>query len=354
MKAIKRMEHDLVPRKTHYDTQMKLRMLYAIEQGVHIDIVAKSFGVSRRALYEWNEKYQERGLEGLEAAPRTGRPPLLPDKKIKKCIDNIARRCEILTAKKLREEIHKVHGILYSEDGVRKILARNGLTYKKAMTVHARSATNEEASEWRKKNIPKIRKLCSENYTLVSLDEATAELNSPARYGYAEKGEKLHVIYHGTKQKTCVFGVITQDGKRIFRTAEKLNSITFRAFMYVVKRVLGKKIVMLLDQATYHTSKTIKKWFAKNPTVKTILLPTASPHMNSIENIWGIGKSDISNTIHHDIKEFRADFIWSLRKCEYDADIYKRVFKRLDDPAEKLILDARRKHKLLAVKLKKK
>ena len=211
MKSIKRMEHDLKPRKTHYDAQMRLRMIYAIEHGIHVDDVAEIFGVSRRVLYEWKTKYEQRGLEGLEEAPRTGRPSFLSDKKIKRCMDNIQKPGKIPNAKKLREEIHKSHGIKYSKSGIRRILAKNGHTFKKIMPVHVRAATNEEADIWRKKNLPKIRKLQKQGYKLVALDEASVEIDSESRYGYCKRGTRLYATYTGTKQKVPIIGAMVED-----------------------------------------------------------------------------------------------------------------------------------------------
>ena len=128
----------------------------------------------------------------------------------------------------------------------------------------------------------------------------------------------------------------------MFRIKPKFNSPTFIEFLRDMQRTMGPTVIVM-DKASYHKSKKVKKWFKKNPETVPIYLPTGSPHMNDIEGKWGVTKSEISNTVYQNITEFKAGLYKALRHNNYPTNIYKKLFKRLDDAAEACIIHARRK-----------
>lgn len=193
---------DLQPRKKHYDSEIKLRILCQVEQGIAIESIVKSFGITRQTIHDWKKRYDARGLEGLEEGPRSGRPMYLSNKKICRCVKNITASGRFVTAKLLRDEIHNKHGILYSESGIRGILARNGLTYKKLNPVHARASTNEENAKWRKKNIPKIRRAQAKGFTLAVCDETKSEMDDGLERLGMRKPAGLHLSFTTARSRS--------------------------------------------------------------------------------------------------------------------------------------------------------
>ena len=347
MERKKRIMTDLQPRKKHYDPEIKLRILCAMEQGIKMESITASFGITRQTIHDWRKRYDAFGLEGLEEGSRRGRPSFLTDKQIQKCVENITTSNKFITAKLLRDKIYNKHSIRYSKSGIRYILAKNGLTYKKLDSVHANAATNNEAEQWRKKNIPKIRRARAKGFTLMTLDEAKSELDSGSRYGYARRGKRLYSTYHGKRQQIGIFGAIAENGKSVYRTAKKFNSKTFESFLDKVHARIGNAVI-ILDNARYHNSKKIQKYLETNPGILLIYLPTGSPHMNSIENVWGAEKMHLGNIVFYDFGKFKRHVMQYLRRYKFNPDmIYKKLFSRLPDQAEACIREARRQRKII-------
>ena len=48
----------------------------------------------------------------------------------------------------------------------------------------------------------------------------------------------------------------------------------------------GKKIVLIMDNATYHRCKKVRKWLGKYPEIFVGFLPTYAPEYNPVEQVW--------------------------------------------------------------------
>jgi len=54
----------------------RVRIILLLAEGHSITATAQSVGDQRRIVRKWGKRFVENGLEGLEDAPRSGRPPV--------------------------------------------------------------------------------------------------------------------------------------------------------------------------------------------------------------------------------------------------------------------------------------
>ena len=75
-------------------------------------------------------------------------------------------------------------------------------------------------------------------------------------------------------------------------------------------RANGKKLAIILDNASLHKSKIIKKFLEKNQGIKLFFLPPYSPEYNPIEQVWKWIKPlvNVAKTIDGGIKELLSRF----------------------------------------------
>ena len=309
--------------------------------------VSKAFGISVRTIQNWRKAYDEGGMAGLEDAPKSGRTPFISKEEMKKCRENVQERDGVPTLKGIRQEIIGRHNVTYSENAIWKALDKMGITYKKAEPVHARAATNEEIEEWYGENVPTIDQYRSRGYVLMSQDEAHMHLDNDLQHGYAEKGERLYRTYQGRKQKISIIGAIGTNGKAVYRAFSTANSDTFIKFLRAALRVVPR-IVMLVDGASYHASKRVRQWLDDHPEIILIRLPVGSPHMNSIENVWGKGESFLGKSTHYETGEFKKDALRFLRSFKFSTRaIRDKLDSRLDPAAEACVKRARARQDLI-------
>jgi len=67
------------------------------------------------------------------------------------------------------------------------------------------------------------------------------------------------------------------------------------------KKVIGRKIFLLIDRATWHRSKKAKEFYQNNKRwLKYCFFPTATPDRNPTEYCWKITREDLTS-----IKSFK-------------------------------------------------
>ena len=61
-----------------YYSVLRAKMILLAAQGQRNDQIAASLSVPRQIVSKWRKRFYEERLAGLEAEPRTGRPPVFP------------------------------------------------------------------------------------------------------------------------------------------------------------------------------------------------------------------------------------------------------------------------------------
>lgn len=103
--------------------------------------------------------------------------------------------------------------------------------------------------------------------------------------------------------------------KFYFKTVPKSNSNELIMFFHqLLQNTKTKRIIVILDNASIHTSKKVVNFLKRNPKIELKYLPTYSPEYNPVEQIWLFLKRNILSKyieggIHAVLKEWRR-FIW--------------------------------------------
>ena len=112
--------------------------------GLKISEVASLCYCDSRTVSGWVRRFDEDGLAGLKNRLRSGRPPKVALKKIRKII---AGRGGITTPRMPKNTIHEKHGVGYHITNVRKIMHRFGMSAKTSQAVHVGRTEIEEIRE---------------------------------------------------------------------------------------------------------------------------------------------------------------------------------------------------------------
>ncbi|MER5175327.1 MAG: helix-turn-helix domain-containing protein [Candidatus Nitrosocosmicus sp.] len=105
---------------------------------------------SRWWAYKWLDRFDKRGLEGLKDQSRSGRPPLIPEKKMLKIRQEITENPSGWQAKQIMDIIYKKTGVKYHEVHIYRLLHKWGFSSKVPQKRFVNSDSKEEKESFKK------------------------------------------------------------------------------------------------------------------------------------------------------------------------------------------------------------
>ena len=282
---------------------------------------------NRRTIHRWVKRFHKYGIVGLYDRPRSGRPPKVENKKLLQILATIPQP---ITLSQVYEAIKEQTCTKYSYRQIRNRLHGLGLTVKKLTVVHINKATQQKITRWQRRIKKLIKKLKKRGYTILSLDESIFENEySEKKRFWAMLGKPAYGIYNGKHQRAITFGAVADNGKQIFRIYKKFNTGTFIEFLNEIIAHFGKKILIIMDKATPHTSKKTVKYIERN-NILTEYFPTGTPELNAVEQCWARGKQKLLTSQPY---KSLTDFIHAIseyyRTTRFNLDINKYLSRKL-------------------------
>ena len=273
----------------------------AIKERIHIVCMIKINGLTvtetamqhycdPHTVASWVQRYDKEGLAGLKDRPRSGRPPKV---KAEKIAEILSKTDNITTPKQLREDIRKKYGVKYHMIHVRKTMHKFGMSAKIAKSVHINRAEIQKIRKWQRNAKRRISRLKSKGFATIVFDEAIF-IDDPVKgvKYWSPKGESIVTTYRGRHDKIVACGSIATDGRQFFRTYDRFDKETVLRYLKDLVRHFGKATV-IMDNAPQHKAGILKEFLNKNPNVKVIWLPTATPELSVVEKYWHQSKRDV-------------------------------------------------------------
>ncbi len=249
-------------------------------------------GVSVRTIELWMERYEKHGVRGLDNMNIPGRPPRLSIKKIRMTA-SILLKINQLTPKSLGVLLHERHGILYSLCHIRRIMRKLDFSPKVATPTFANRANRRIIRAWRRHLRKTISRLKRMGYTVIIQDEAIF-INGfhKGRKLWSRVGKRIPIMQTEGHKRIVVYGALAEDGSQLFRTYERFNVETFLKYLEEM-RIKWDKIMVLLDNASQHTSRVVREYLKKHKSVILHPLPVASSELSAVEECWRQAKYEI-------------------------------------------------------------
>lgn len=124
----------------------RIQAVALARQGRSCPEIMEMTGNCRRAIQMWVAKYNDEGIDGLIDKPRTGRPAKLPVDKQEKfceCVDAAGPTdtAATLYGRDIQHILRKNFGVVYTLDGVYKLLNRLGYSCLKPRPRHKKADT---------------------------------------------------------------------------------------------------------------------------------------------------------------------------------------------------------------------
>ena len=135
------------------------------------------------------------------------------------------------------------------------------------------------------------------------------------------------VTVTGSHSKTILFGVLSTDGKQLFRQYNRFDSQTFIRYLEQVRKKF-KKFIIFVDRATQHRSKIVQEYLQRNEdSMKIEYFPVSSPEFNAIEECWKQGKYNLLSNYYPNFQSLRHMISRYYRTRRFNLDVKKYLLR---------------------------
>src|SRR5437667_860778 len=284
----------LIAGYSSYD--VRLRAVRAVrDNGISIAEIARAYGTNRSTVHRWLVRFHDEGDDGLRRRPVPGRPrkmAAVDAEALRSMILSPASECgfetDFWTTPRLIQVVRSRFGVSVSKQTMMRRLHEAGMTYQKPEREYF-ELSEEERQEWRRRELPKIRRAVRENRAILYFqDEANISLTALLGKTWAPRGRTPKQRVTGKRGGVAALSAITSGGQLLFRLHDKriasAEVIDFLAEM--LRHHPRRHLVVVLDQSPPHVSKKTRAYIATQPRLHVFHLPKYSPDWNPAETDW--------------------------------------------------------------------
>lgn len=327
LKRLERVEKDA-------DRARRLRVVILACEGWTAPAVAMAVGLSRRICQRWVARYNEQGLAGLDDQ-RGGekRLPLTPDEVASfrerlACGPTAEDEVCSLRGKDFQRILAEEFGLLRSLPAVYWLLHRLGYSYLRPRSRH-RKSDPAACAEFRRAWPEQLQNIATQHpgkrLRVYFQDEARFGQQGTTTNVWAERGSRPTAIRQTEYQYLWVLGTVCPEtGHAEGLLSPQLNTKVINAFLQLFSSTIGETehAVMVWDGAGFHTSRSL----VVPDNISLVKLPSYSPELNPIENLWHYLKSHYwSNRAYADYNDLEQAAINAWRKAVLDTQLVKTV-----------------------------
>lgn len=290
---------------------VRSKIILMLNDNYTYDSIKAELKVGREAIAKWKKRYLESGVDGLQDAPRPGKPPTYTEADKARVIQKACSKPEGGYSSWSQRRIAEELGM--SQSTVQAILKSHDLKPHKVEYWCGKS-TDPEFEE-KMLNVVGLYMNPPENALVLSVDEKTqiqaldrSQPLLPLRVG---NPKRLTATYkrHGTVSLIAALSV--HDGEITADTIDKNNSQNFLKFLKkIYRKYPHKHLHVIADNLTVHKHKDVIEWVNSKQRLTIHFTPTYSSWLNQIEIWFNIMSKDVlKGAVWHSKKHLAEQII---------------------------------------------
>lgn len=275
---------------------IRIRAVQRIIAGESPEVIAKTLGYHRSAVYQWLKRYETAGIEGLKYQKIPGKQPTLSKAQKQKIFDIVTSKnplqlkfaFALWTRAMVKDLILDQFGVSLSEVSVGRLLHELGLTPQRPLR-RAYQQNPERVAYWLQKEYPAIQKEAkAAKATIYFGDEAGVRSDYHSGTTWAPKGQTPVVRTTGARHSLNLVSAVSAKGSMRFMTVK--GKLTAGRFIEFLERLLKNQttpIFLIVDGHPVHRSVRVKTFVESTEgRLKLFYLPAYSPELNPDEQVW--------------------------------------------------------------------
>jgi transposase len=318
---------------------LRRRVMRAVDAGMSISEAARTFDVSRQAIYNWKGRVAASGQRGLKSQ-RRGRPPgtqLRPNVAattvrmiLGSCPDQLRLPFALWTREAVQLLLKRRFGVEVSVWTVGRYLRRWNLTPQKPMQ---RAFEQDPAAvrHWLQTEYPAIRAAAKVAGAEIWWgDEMGLRSDHQTGTSYGRRGQTPVIPGTGQRFGCNMISALTNRGSLAFMVFE--GSFNVNVFLKFLKRLLRqakRKVFLIVDRLRVHRATAVQAWVeSQGGRIRIDYLPAYSPQLNPDEILNHDVKSNAIGRRRAATKtEMKAGLRGYLRSTQRQPHIVRNFFQ---------------------------
>ncbi len=282
---------------------MRALMVLWRAEGLSTLEIAQRLGCHREVITPWVERYLAHGIAGLADQPRPGRPRHLDPETMEQVEaalehpppepDGPAARW---TLARLRQQFLALAAQPFGRETLRRRLHEAGFRWRRPRLW----APSADPDSFAKQLLIELAQQEAadrpEEVHFLYGDASDHHLLALLRAMWQRVGRQLRVATPPRNGHWALFGALhPRTGQFRWQAYEKAVAASFMAFLeHLLTCYPTGSLLLVVDNATYHTAKTVVAWLKAHPRVLLLYLPARRPDLNPVERIWAALKTAVS------------------------------------------------------------
>jgi transposase len=228
----------------------------------------------------------------------------------------------------IRVLLKKEKGIALSKSAVCRLLQHMGLSPQRPI-YRSYKQDPQELERYLRKTFPELRALARRTGAQIYfVDESAVRSDHHRGNTWGAIGQTPVVEDSGDRFTMKLISAVSPRGDMRFATIEgKMNSAKFIAFLKKLLADAGGPIIIIADNAAYHTSGKVQD-FAKQSEGKVTLgyLPRYAPELNPDEQVWNHAKARLGKLFIDTKDTLKRSLLGILRSIQKQAHLIRSFF----------------------------
>jgi transposase len=309
----------------------------AVMRSEPVSLVARVHHVPQRTIFRWLSWYRTGGWHALLEGERSGRPRKVSDEDLAWLYNAITlgdpRQYTLpfclWTLNLVRTVLKKERGIELSKSSVCRLLQHMGLSPQRPV-YRSYKQDPKELERYLKKTFPELRALAKRmGAEIYFVDESAVRSDHRRGTTWGPVGQTPVVQDSGDRFGMKLISGVSPRGDMRFATIEgRMNSTRFLEFVRKLRSDAGRPIIVIADNAAYHTSGKVRHFAAQNKGEVTFAyLPRYAPELNPDEQVWNHAKARLSKLFVDSKETMKRSVLSILRSIQMQGDLIRSFFR---------------------------
>ena len=271
---------------------LRAQLILLSARGYTAPEIAEIQQISDVTVYKWMDRFDAEGPEGLFDRPRSGRPRKLDadaEAVLEETVSAPPTEQEYTftywTLPLLAHHLEQTLGLSLCCETIRTYLHRLGFRWRSPRWAVVREDSEAKERMWTIART--IWQADAETLVLIE-DETILKTLPPLRRMWMRQGQQVRIPTPAQNDDVCLYGALALDsGEWMHAFYEKGTSEHTIAYLeQILDHYPQQQLLLIWDQASYHTSKMVTDWLSEQPRIDTLLLPKYAAELNPDESIW--------------------------------------------------------------------